>query len=50
MLLKTTEDRYAELEAHLLENHSWGNPEVTAVPISAGSARYLDWLDQATKR
>ncbi|WP_433164411.1 divalent-cation tolerance protein CutA [Kribbella sp. CA-247076] len=49
VLLKTTKRRYAELEAHLLENHSWGNPEVSAVPITAGSAGYLDWLDRTTK-
>ncbi|MEU4291135.1 divalent cation tolerance protein CutA [Kribbella sp. NPDC026596] len=49
VLLKTTERRYADLEAHLLEHHSWGNPEVSAVPITAGSAAYLDWLDRTTK-
>jgi periplasmic divalent cation tolerance protein len=49
VLWKTTEGRYAELEAHLMENHSWSNPEVSAVPITAGSAGYLDWLDRTTK-
>ena len=49
VLLKTTERRYAELEAHLLEQHSWANPEVSAVEITAGSAAYLDWLDRTTK-
>ncbi|WP_329483404.1 divalent-cation tolerance protein CutA [Kribbella sp. NBC_01484] len=49
VLLKTTERRYAELEAHLLEQHSWANPEVSAVLITAGSAAYLDWLDRTTK-
>lgn len=45
--LKTTEARYAELEAHLLEKQSWENPEVSAVQIT-GSRAYLDWLDRAT--
>ena len=49
VLLKTTERRYPGLETHLLENHSWGKPEVTAVPIAAGAASYLDWLDRTTK-
>lgn len=49
VLLKTTERRYTELEAHLLANHSWSNPEVSAVLITSGSAGYLDWLDQTTK-
>ncbi len=49
VVLKTTEHCYAELEAYLLQNHSWGNPEVSATPITAGSAGYLDWLDRTTK-
>jgi len=46
VLLKTTEHRYAELEAHLLEIRSWSNPEVSALPITAG---YLDWIDRTSK-
>jgi periplasmic divalent cation tolerance protein len=45
--LKTTEARYADLEAHLLEEHSWDNPEVTAVQLT-GPAAYLEWLDRTT--
>jgi periplasmic divalent cation tolerance protein len=45
VLLKTMERRYAELETHLSNNH----PEVSAVPITSGSAGYLDWLDRTTK-
>lgn len=44
VILKTTEDRYPQLEAHLVENHDWTNPEVTAIPIAAGSEAYLDWV------
>ena len=49
VLLKTTERSYAKLEAHLLQAHSWRNPEVCAVPITMGSAGYLDWLDRTTE-
>jgi periplasmic divalent cation tolerance protein len=49
VLLQTTERRYDELEAHLLDIHSWSNPEVSALPITAGSAGYLDWIDRTTK-
>jgi periplasmic divalent cation tolerance protein len=48
VLLKTTSDRYEELQAHLIEVHPWQNPEVTAVRISEGSAPYLEWVSQAT--
>jgi periplasmic divalent cation tolerance protein len=41
---KTTSTRYPELEAHLLAEHPWDNPEVTAVKLVAGSAAYLAWL------
>lgn len=46
VILKTTDDRYPELEAHLLEAHPWNNPEIAAVPITAGSAPYLAWIER----
>jgi len=48
VFLKTRADRYAELEAHLIEKHPWQNPEVTAIEISDGSEPYLRWISQAT--
>lgn len=47
VLLKTTESRYAELEAHLIAEHPWDNPEVSAVQLR-GSAAYLAWIDRTT--
>ncbi|MFY1669299.1 divalent-cation tolerance protein CutA [Plantactinospora sp. WMMB334] len=47
LLLYTTADRYAELEAALLERHPWDNPQVTATPIVAGSADCLAWLSNS---
>ena len=49
LTLKTTLGRYAELESHLLADHPWDNPEVSAVQLT-GSARYLEWLDRTTAR
>ncbi|MGV9847267.1 divalent cation tolerance protein CutA [Streptomyces sp. NPDC003442] len=49
LLFKTRADRYAELEAHLLEHHPWKNPEVSAVPIVAGSDAYLRWVERTTE-
>jgi periplasmic divalent cation tolerance protein len=48
VLLKTSADRYPALEEHLLAQHPWTNPEVTAVPLVAGSAQYLDWVQRTT--
>jgi periplasmic divalent cation tolerance protein len=44
--LKTTADRYPALEAHLLREHPWRNPELTAVPIAAAPDEYKAWLDK----
>ncbi|WP_007023475.1 divalent-cation tolerance protein CutA [Saccharomonospora iraqiensis] len=48
--LKTTSDRYAELEAHLVARHPWEKPEVTAVKLTEGAAHYLRWMETATAR
>jgi periplasmic divalent cation tolerance protein len=44
VVLKTRADPCPEIEAHLIENHPWQNPEVTAIEISDGCGPYL--LDQ----
>jgi periplasmic divalent cation tolerance protein len=46
VFLKTEADRYADLEGHLVGNHPWRNPEVTAVRIAAGSGPYLEWVSR----
>ena len=45
---KTTEARYPDLEAHLVANHEWKNPEVTAVPLARASASYVEWVERVT--
>ncbi len=50
VILKTTEDRYQELERHIVEHHEWTNPEITAVPLAAGLAPYLDWVERTTRQ
>ena len=44
--LKTRADRYAELEALLLREHTWDNAEVSAVPLVKGTAAYFAWIDR----
>ena len=48
MILKTTENRLAELEAHVLEAHPYDTPEFVTWPIARGSKKYLDWLTENT--
>jgi periplasmic divalent cation tolerance protein len=45
---KTTDARYSELEAHIVEQHPWDKPEVTAVELVRGSIGYLRWIEKAT--
>lgn len=48
LLAKTTKRRFAELEREVRALHSYDVPEIVAVPIVAGSAPYLRWLDEET--
>ena len=48
MSFKTTEARYPDLESHLIANHEWSNPEVTAVPLTRASAAYVEWVERVT--
>lgn len=47
LLLQTTTERYPALERLLLENHPWDNPELCAVPISAGADACLRWISDS---
>jgi periplasmic divalent cation tolerance protein len=44
LLIKTTQARYAEVEAAIREQHPYELPEVIAIPIHAGLPAYLDWI------
>ena len=44
LLIKTTAERYAELEAVIRAGHPYELPEIIAVPIEHGLPAYLDWL------
>lgn len=45
LLIKSREDRYAELEKLVQASHSYELPELIAVPIDKGSRAYLNWID-----
>ncbi|MGW1224609.1 divalent-cation tolerance protein CutA [Streptomyces sp. NPDC001478] len=48
LFLKTTAERYEELEAHIERVHDYDTPEVIALPVVRGSARYLGWVSAET--
>jgi periplasmic divalent cation tolerance protein len=49
LLIKTTDERYAELEAAIRGAHPYELPEIIAVPIERGLTAYLDWVAAETK-
>lgn len=44
LLAKTTRAKFAELEREVRALHSYETPEIVAVPITAVSTPYLQWL------
>ena len=46
LLIKTTEEKYAELETFIIENHSYDVPEIVAVNAVRVAERYLRWLGE----
>lgn len=48
VVLKTKLALFAQLEQAIREQHSYDVPEIIALPIVAGSAPYLQWLNQQT--
>jgi periplasmic divalent cation tolerance protein len=49
LLIKTKASVLDRLEARLKELHPYEIPEFIALPITAGSAQYLGWLDTETR-
>ncbi|OGA11030.1 MAG: cation tolerance protein CutA [Betaproteobacteria bacterium RIFCSPHIGHO2_12_FULL_69_13] len=49
MLIKTTEERYAALEAAIRAGHPYELPEIVAVRIERGLPAYLEWVAAETK-
>ena len=57
LLVKTRNSAYEKVEQLIIQNHPYEVPEIVAIPITRGSARYLDWIrkeveegDQAGKK
>ena len=49
MLIKTTAERYPEMEKALRAGHPYELPEIIAVPIERGFSAYLEWVAAETK-
>ncbi len=48
LLIKSTRERYPELEAAIRERHPYSLPEIVAWPVERGLAGYLEWVAKET--
>jgi periplasmic divalent cation tolerance protein len=46
LLAKTTAGHFAAIEREVRALHSYETPEIIALPVSAASLSYLDWLTE----
>jgi periplasmic divalent cation tolerance protein len=44
VIMKSSETLFEQLQKRVSELHSYDVPEISALPIVAGSPAYLDWL------
>ena len=49
LLIKTVQDRYAELETSIRANHPYELPEIIAVSVIRGLPAYLQWVETETR-
>lgn len=49
LLIKTTRERYGEVEHAIRQLHPYEVPEIIAIPIVDGYAAYLRWVRDATQ-
>lgn len=49
LLIKTTRERYGDVEQAIRHLHPYDVPEIVAWPITAGHAAYLRWIAEATQ-
>lgn len=48
-IIKTSEDRIADLMELFLELHPYDVPELVFTPVVAGTSDYLDWVVESTR-
>ena len=50
LLIKTTQEKYADVERTIRAHHPYELPEIISVPIAGGLPAYLDWFSKETSR
>lgn len=50
LFIKTTQDKYADVERTIRAHHPYELPEIIHVPIAGGLPAYLEWISKETSR
>ena len=50
LIIKTTQKRFDELRAWVVENHPYDLPEIISLPLSDGLSDYIEWVKKETER
>jgi periplasmic divalent cation tolerance protein len=48
LLIKTLSSRFGDIQAVILENHSYEVPEIVQLPVEKGLPAYLEWISENT--
>lgn len=49
LLIKTTREKFSEVQDAIRESHSYDLPECFSLAIDDGSSSYLEWIEQSVK-
>jgi periplasmic divalent cation tolerance protein len=49
LIIKTTQSRFAKLQAEVKRLHSYDVPEIIALPVVRGDADYFAWISESVK-
>ena len=49
LLIKARRQRYQEIEAAIVANHSYEVPEIVVLPIAQGLSKYFAWINEVTE-
>jgi periplasmic divalent cation tolerance protein len=50
LMIKAKRVDYEAIAALIAAMHSYENPQILAIPVTAGALPYLDWIDTETRR
>ena len=49
LIMKTSDERLAELQKEVLSLHSYDTPEFVVLPMAGGSEEYLRWVGESVE-